>query len=66
VVIRFLFAQYKDSGRLILVKGLSLINEHYGDIISNFIDKFAGMADKTIVFLIELDLSLALGTGDNV
>lgn len=45
---------------------LSLIDEHDGDIVTNFIDKFAGMADKTIAFLIELDLSLTFGTGDNV
>ena len=60
------YVQCPDSGRLILIKVLSLIDEHDGDIVTNFIDKFAGMADKTIAFLIELDLSLAFGTGDNV
>ena len=58
--------QCPDSGRLILVKGLGLINKHYGDIVANLIDKFAGIADKAIVFLIEFNLSLALGAGDNV
>lgn len=58
--------QDPDSGRWILIKVLSLIDEHDGDIVTNFIDKFAGMADKTIAFLIELDLSLTFGTGDNV
>ena len=65
-MLRLFFSQCSDSGRLILVKGLSLIDEHYGDIVANLIDKSAGMADKTIAFLIEPDLSLALGTGDNV
>jgi len=60
------YVQCSDSGRLILAKRFSLIDEHYGDIIANFIDKFACVADKTIAFFIEPDLSLALGTGDNV
>jgi len=60
------YVQCSDSGRLILIKGFSLIDEHDGDIIANFINKFTGMADQTIAFFIEPDFSLARGTGDNV
>ena len=47
-------------------KGSGFINEHDRDIVPNFIYETAGLADKSIFFFIELERSLALGTGDNV
>ncbi len=57
---------FLGSGRRILVKGFGLVDEHYGDIVSDFIDKLAGWADKAVLCFIELYRAFAFRAGENV
>jgi hypothetical protein len=49
-----------------LQERFGLTGEHNGNIIPDFIEQFAGFADKTIFFFIEFDFSLAFRAGKNV
>jgi len=40
--------------------GFGLIDQHYGDIIPDFIQQFARIADQTVPGVIEMDIAFAL------
>jgi hypothetical protein len=50
----------------IALQGFGFFNQHDGNIVADFVEKLAVVADQSILSGIEVDVAFALGTGEDV
>jgi hypothetical protein len=61
----FFYSKQKTENRKLSFQGFGLINEHDGDVVLDFVDQAAGLADEAVTLVIQPDVPLALGTGQD-
>jgi hypothetical protein len=50
----------------LLLQGFCLINQHDRDIVSNLIEEFAAVTDKTVLRIVQINISLAFWAGKDI
>lgn len=45
---------------------LCLINKHYGDVVFDVVEKFAGITDEAVSCFFQPEVAFTFGTGEDV